>query len=86
MTSDFRLRSHLWQRFIIYFVVLTCRTGTGRTGLNKIPEGNNLNSKLLKRNLKGSDNSHRFTKLYKCDFSSRMERNGRLWVSTRNSI
>lgn len=65
MTSDFSLSNHLWHHLIIYLVVVTCRAGTRRIGLNKIREGNlHLKSKLLKKNLKGSDNSHLFTKLY----------------------
>lgn len=69
MTSDFSLSNHLWHHLIIYFVVVTCRTGTRRIGLNKITEGNpHLKSKLLKKTLKGSDNSHLFTELYRYDF------------------
>lgn len=63
MTSDFRLSNNLRHRLIIYLVVLTCRTGTRSIGLNKIREGNlRLKSKLLKKNLKGSDNCHLHTK------------------------
>lgn len=87
MTSDFSLSNHLWHHLIIYFVAVTCRTGTKRIGLNKITEGNlHLKSKLLKKLSKVLITPIFLQNFTDMTFSSRTERSGKLYVSTENKI